>query len=372
MDKPSLCLVAGIPPTNLLISKFISVLEPLVSDMVVITGNYHEYNSLRKNTHIVNVGSFKVGGLIFSIFSTLILQLKYSYYLLKNIRKFKIVVFFLGGSAFFLPIVISRIFKKNTVFVVTHSTAKIAQRIYTYQIIPIMTRFLERLNFGFCHKLVVYSPNMCKDLGLEHYRNKIVIAYEHYVNYSLFNKVKPRDKRNYSIGFVGRLSREKGILNLIQSMRLVPSNINLIICGDGELRNDIESFVKTNDLCERVNLVGWVPNEELPKYLNDMKILVIPSYTEGLVNVMYESMACETPVVASPVGAIPDFICDEETGFLLESNDPKDIAKGIVKALMHPRLDEVAVKSRVFVKNHFSFEKAVERYQQIVGYSSWR
>ena len=74
---------------------------------------------------------------------------------------------------------------------------------------------------------------------------------------------------------------------------------------------------------KNVTLVGWISHDELPSYLNMLKLLVVPSYTEGLPNIVIEAMSCGTPVLATPVGGVPDLIEDGITGFILEDNFPE-------------------------------------------------
>jgi glycosyltransferase involved in cell wall biosynthesis len=81
---------------------------------------------------------------------------------------------------------------------------------------------------------------------------------------------------------------------------------------------------------------------------------------------MLEAMACGTPVLATPVGAIPDVIKDGETGFIMEDNSPECIARNIIRALNHPNLEQIAQNARALVEKEFTFEKAVERYREIL------
>ena len=122
-----------------------------------------------------------------------------------------------------------------------------------------------------------------------------------------------------------------------------------------------------NKLDGKVKFVGWISHDELPRYLNELKLLVLPSYTEGLPNIMLEAMACGTPVLATLVGAIPDIIKDGETGFIMENNSPECIAQNIIRALNHPNLERIAQNARALVEREFTFEKAVERYEKIVN-----
>ena len=89
-------------------------------------------------------------------------------------------------------------------------------------------------------------------------------------------------------------------------------------------------------------------------------------YTENLSNLMLEAMACGTPVLATPVGAIPDIITDGVTGLILEDNSSACIAENVIRALEHPDLERIVKNARVLVEREFTYEAAVERYRKIL------
>lgn len=96
----------------------------------------------------------------------------------------------------------------------------------------------------------------------------------------------------------------------------------MLIGGDGELKESIAASLQEQGVTARVELPGWISHDDLPRYLNQLRLLVLPSYTEGLPNIMLEAMACGTPVLATPVGAIPDVIIDGRTGFVMDNMTP--------------------------------------------------
>jgi glycosyltransferase involved in cell wall biosynthesis len=77
-------------------------------------------------------------------------------------------------------------------------------------------------------------------------------------------------------------------------------------------------------------------------------------------------MACGTPVLATPVGAIPDVIIDGKTGFIMENNSPECIAENVRRALDSPDLERIADAGRRFVEENFTFERVVERWKEVL------
>lgn len=171
--------------------------------------------------------------------------------------------------------------------------------------------------------------------------------------------------RRYEIGFIGRLSREKGIFNFIEALKLLNQSLNILIIGDGEDKEII--LDKIRFLKQSVEYRGWVKNNKLPNYLNKTKIMVVPSFKEGLPNIILESMSCGCIVLATAVGGIPGVIKDGETGFLLKNNSPEHIAERIEEILNMPPeyLEKISDNARALVEKEFTFEKAVERWKKI-------
>jgi teichuronic acid biosynthesis glycosyltransferase TuaC len=134
---------------------------------------------------------------------------------------------------------------------------------------------------------------------------------------------------------VGALKAVKRHELLIHAVgRLVKKNptLRLYVIGEGPLRSELEAQVEKMGLTGRVFLVGARPNEELGLWFNAADMTCLASITEGCPNVLMESIACGTPVVATKVGGIPEVVSAPELGILVDGN-PESVAEGIVASL---------------------------------------
>lgn len=366
IKRKSICVItfppmkAGLTP----LSNLIDILTSSFKEIHLITGNDgYNYFTNNKYIHLYGIFHSQGTGKINRIKNYIFTQLKIAHALLKIIGKIDVCIFFLGGETLTLSLIPTKIFNKKSVIILSGYSIK-----YEKDTLSKMVAKLCTINLNLADKIILYSPRLIEEWNLKKYSHKILIAPRHFLNFSNFKLNTEFTQRNDLIGYVGRLSEEKGILNFVKSIPLLLKQkpfLNILIIGDGDLKNNVKNYLSNNSLENNVKLVGWSSNEDLPKYLNLLKLLVIPSYTEGLPNVMLEAMACGTPVLATKVGAIPDIIKDEETGFLMENNSPECIAENIIRALEFPNLGNIATKSKKLVENNFTYEKAVERYSII-------
>jgi glycosyltransferase involved in cell wall biosynthesis len=144
------------------------------------------------------------------------------------------------------------------------------------------------------------------------------------------------------------------------------TNLKIYIIGDGPLNEQIRATLVQSNILKNVILTGWIPHNELSPYLNEFRLLILPSDTEGLANIVYESMACGTPVLSTPVGALPDFIKDGETGFIMANNSPDCIQQNVIRSLSFPHLEKIIINAQDLLKREFTFKSAVQRYSEIL------
>lgn len=348
------------------LSNFVKILNAISNKFILITGN-EGYILFRNERSFPVYGiNYKIDNSLWKIVRFLYGQIKGSIYLIKNVNNVR-YWFFFGGQRSIIPILTAKLLNKKIVIVMAGSA--ILDSFFSKDNTLIYTKILSLSCLSLADKLVIYSPNLIQEWDLEAYNDKILIAHRHFLDFNNFYISIPLLNRPNIIGYIGRFSAEKGIQHFIQALPAIlneQKDLHVLIGGDGQIIEVIKAFLKQRKIDPRVDLPGWISHNDLPKYLNQLRLLVLPSYTEGLPNIMLEAMACGTPVLATPVGAIPDVIQDGETGFIMEENSPECIARNVMRALSSPDLEGIAERGRRYVEGEFTFEKAVERWRGIL------
>ncbi len=124
---------------------------------------------------------------------------------------------------------------------------------------------------------------------------------------------------------VGHLVELKGVHIVIEALARVP-DATLLIAGDGPEEHKLRALVERLGLDARVRFLGAIPHADLCDYYNAADAMVLASSREGMPNVVLESMACGTPVVATPVGGMPELITAPEAGELMRERSPEALA----------------------------------------------
>jgi glycosyltransferase involved in cell wall biosynthesis len=160
---------------------------------------------------------------------------------------------------------------------------------------------------------------------------------------------------------VGHLTRPKGQEELIRAMGQIPRGPHLALIGGlagrGSYLRGLRDLAGRSGLDGNVRFLGCVDRKIVAMYLNAADVSVLPSHTEGCPNVVLESLACGTPVVATRVGAVPDLISPGTTGLIVPPNDPPALASAMTDALNRRWSREVIHRS---VANH-SWESVAEK-----------
>ncbi len=168
---------------------------------------------------------------------------------------------------------------------------------------------------------------------------------------------------------VSRLVEKNGMGDLIEAMAIVGSEIpdaRLMIIGSGPLEKSLKFKVKSLRLENNIEFLGEIANEETPGYLSMADVFVRPSISEGLGTAFLEAMAMGLPVIGTPVGGIPDFLKDSETGLFCKVSDSKDLADKIVKILKDEQLRERIIKNgRALVAEKYNWDIIANNFAKI-------
>lgn len=176
-----------------------------------------------------------------------------------------------------------------------------------------------------------------------------------------------RQPRSAIVGAAGRLSPEKGFDVLLAAAARVlrrDPDAGFILFGDGPLRAELAQQIAAAGLGGAFVLTGF--RADLDRFLPHFDLLVLPSYTEGLPNVVLEACAAGVPVVATAVGGTPEVIEDGISGFLVPPGDPDTMADRIVASLASEEmLQDMSANARERIGERFGFAVQARQYREL-------
>lgn len=219
-------------------------------------------------------------------------------------------------------------------------------------------------NADYCHAVSRHLGNHFSKYGI-----KKITMIPNGVNQDEFQPDPYKQETRKKLGFdaenlivcVSRLEHKNGTHDLIEAakyLRQEIGNFKIIICGDGSDKEKLKKMVEKLDLKDRVFLLGDILHADLPRYVACADIFVRPSLAEGFGIVFLEAMAAEVAVIGTPVGGIPDFLRDKETGLFCMPGNPKDIAEKIKILIQDETLKEKLINnSRRMINEEYNWDK---------------
>ena len=133
---------------------------------------------------------------------------------------------------------------------------------------------------------------------------------------------------DFTLMSVGHLIERKGHHIPVAALASVP-NVRLLIAGDGPERKNLEDLARRSGVLDRVTFLGALPQSTLTEYYGAVDALVLASSREGWANVLLESMACGTPVIASNVWGTPEVVAAPQAGVLMRERTPAGMVKAV-------------------------------------------
>ena len=234
-----------------------------------------------------------------------------------------------------------------------------------------LSSWMEKEGLEACDAIIAVSQEMKKDI-LNCYR--LPSSRVHVIHNGVDpHKYHPADGsasvakfgiRKPFVFFVGRLSRQKGIFDLLDAMDHVPEGTTLVLATGKPDTPQIEAELRR--ALATADHVVWIPemleDPDLVGLYNEAAVFACPSIYEpfGIINL--EAMACETPVVATRVGGIKETVVDGETGLLVPAGDSVRLGRALRKLLEDPSLAKRMGKlGRRRVLQRFTWAKIAEQ-----------
>ncbi len=155
-----------------------------------------------------------------------------------------------------------------------------------------------------------------------------------------------------------RLVTKNGIEHVVSALPLLPEQVCFVVCGSGELQSSLQELASKLGVSHRVNFLGNVSHDDLPLILKASDIFIRPSITEGLGNAFLEAMACGLPTIGTDAGGIPDFLHDNETGFVCEKENPDSIALTVkrILAISDQEREILVNRAKELVRSTYSWD----------------
>lgn len=176
------------------------------------------------------------------------------------------------------------------------------------------------------------------------------------------------DYNAYVVGYIGRLSKEKGVAFLLQAARMImdksEGGIIFLIVGDGKEANILKEYVSANKMGDRVTFLGL--RMDTMKIIIGIDVLVLPSLTESMPNSIMEAMLVGKTVIASRVGGVVELVKENKTGFLVPPQDPSALAEKIIYLRNEPQIRSMmGEEGKKRIHEFFSLEDMLKKYETL-------
>ncbi len=175
------------------------------------------------------------------------------------------------------------------------------------------------------------------------------------------------DAKDFVVGYLGRLSKEKGLSYLIQALAELAATgepIKLLIVGEGPEKEALEQIVQEKNLGSQVIFAGF--QTDIENWLPVLDVFALPSLTEGTPMALLEAMAMEIPVLATAAGGVPKVVTDGVNGLLVPPGNHQNISNGLKMLKNNPELRvRLAREGSDMIKRKYSISKWCREIEQI-------
>lgn len=245
---------------------------------------------------------------------------------------------------------------------------KIAERKWSYKKVKLYWKYIkyrkiEKFLYYCCTHATVSSTHDKKYVQEQYLVSERKIdVITNYIDCNLFRNIEIIGSKSQRFIFVGRLSAEKNLFNIIQALGEL--KVGLDIYGKGELQEKLAEFAEQHhyDVCFK----GTVNNNELPLIYNSYRYYILASPYEGMPKTLLEAMACGCICFGTKVEGIQEVIKDCENGYLIEDTSIESIKKAITMGIRQDGNDRISQNAIDYICKNHSLENVVEKEWEIM------
>lgn len=241
-----------------------------------------------------------------------------------------------------------------------------------YRKYPLPFRQIELYNYHHAAIAIAGSPDVAEVLKRKGFNATIRII-PLSIDPQIYRRSAPRPLRAagvpFTLGYVGRLKEEKGLALLVEALANLPEYCRVVFIGHGPMKGELEEQAAHLGVADRVTFKDAIPPQEVPIEMQQMDAFVLPSLTrpnwmEQFGRVLIEAMACETPVIGSSSGEIPNVIGD--AGLIFQEGNVQQLCARVRQLMDDPALyARLATQGRQRVIENYSQERIARQTYEV-------
>lgn len=349
-------MIAANESAKVTLSKFLRVISPFYGKLQVIGGNLHIESDL-ENVELISSPIRRAPNKVKRIIEVLVLQIKMSVQVAKNVKK-KQTVFFWIGDKMFLPFLTAKVKMAEINYFIYGNPEKEGEPGIFAKLSTKLIRLMAQNSDYVCME----SPSVKNEWeGLKIKKEKIIHLYTKVLT------MNSLDQRKNIVGMVCRLTAGKHVLESIQAFsefHKLNKDWQLEIIGSGVQVEECKKIIQDLGIESAVLMYGWIEHDKISEITKRWKYLLFPSDTEGMPNSVIEMMIQGIPVIASPVGGICDIVVENVTGWLIPSCSAQQIRNALENAVEADHYNEMAKNAREVILDKFVLKAAQKQVEE--------
>lgn len=227
------------------------------------------------------------------------------------------------------------------------------------------TEIAYRFLFRRSQQIVALSDG--SRLGVQHLGNfdDITIVMPCFIDFSNVPEKSPSSTSNFKIGYLGALLESKGLGTIYETALKLPEH-EFVLVGDIRTEAESDGLIRQISDLPNVTLAGSMPHFPALEIIASCNALLFPSHSEGFPLAVVEAMAIGLPVVASPVGAIPEIIDTPDGGYLIQPNDIDGYVAALKELSADPNLaSKIGAHSKDKARALYAYKDVIARWRDL-------